>query len=263
MGNDGYGELKLNLLRSWQLRRDAVVLHVATRQQRLISALAVRGPSLRGCLVGLLWPEHPEAKALQSLRVSVHLVLHQVPGLIVNDGAMLSLHDRVDVDLHRMWAQIGALRKEGSVGSDASLLHEWRDAELLPGWYEDWVLLEQSRLLQDRLRALTLMSRKSLALGDPDTAAEAAEAALEIEPLYESVVLVLIAAESQRGNPGAAMQAYERYRGQLEKDMGLLPSEPVRSLLADTLKRQAGVRKERLAPSTDSWLRGQPALHHS
>jgi DNA-binding SARP family transcriptional activator len=263
MGNDGYGELKLNLLRSWQLHRDAAVLHVATRQQRLIAALALRGPSHRGCLVGVLWPEHPEPKALQSLRVSVHLVLRQVPGLLVSDGAILSLHGRVDVDLHRVRAQIGALREKEPVGGAASLLREWRDAELLPGWYEDWVVFEQSRLLQDRLRAFTLMSRKSLALGDAETAAEAAEAALEIEPLYESAVLVLIAAELQRGNPGAAMRVYERYRGQLEKDLGLPPSEPVRSLVADALERQARVRRERLVPSIYSWLSDQPALDHS
>ncbi len=39
MGNDGY-RLQLRLLRTWQLRRDTEVLHVATRQQRLITRLS-------------------------------------------------------------------------------------------------------------------------------------------------------------------------------------------------------------------------------
>jgi hypothetical protein len=43
MGNDGYG-FRLSLLQSWQLRRDTDVVHVATRQQRLITALAINGP---------------------------------------------------------------------------------------------------------------------------------------------------------------------------------------------------------------------------
>jgi SARP family transcriptional regulator, regulator of embCAB operon len=261
MGDDGYGKLQLDLLRSWRLRQNGVALHIATRQQRLIAALAVRGPSLRSYLVGLLWPEFPDAKALESLRVCIHLVSRQVPGLIVNDGAMLSLHDRVDVDLHRVRAQIVAVREDRPSGSSAPLLHEWRDAGLLPGWYEDWVVFEQSRLLQDRLRAFTAVARKSLALGDAETAAEAAEAALEYEPLLESAVCVLIAAELQRGNPGAALRAYKRYREQLGKDMGLLPAEPVTSLVADVLERQARSRKERLVPVTDSWLGGQPALN--
>ena len=54
MGTVDYGELKLDLLRSWRLRRDDVTLHVATRQQRLIASLAIRGASLRAHLHGQL-----------------------------------------------------------------------------------------------------------------------------------------------------------------------------------------------------------------
>ncbi|MEC5182457.1 DNA-binding SARP family transcriptional activator, partial [Arthrobacter sp. CG_A4] len=89
MGNDGYGDLQVDLLGSWQLRRDTGLVHVAARQQRLIAALAIRGPSLRSYLVGLLWPEYPETRALESLRVSVHLISRQLPGLVVNDGTVL------------------------------------------------------------------------------------------------------------------------------------------------------------------------------
>lgn len=238
MGSDCYGELKLDLLRSWRLRRDEVALHVATRQQRLVAALAVRGPSLRRYLVGLLWPEYPDAKALESLRVSVHLVSRQVPGLIVSDGGLLSLHDRVEVDLERMRTQIQTLREDGQIQSAVSLLPQWRDAELLPGWHEDWVIFEQNRLQQDRLQAFTLVSRKSLAAGDPDTAAEAAQAALEVEPLCESAVRVLIAAEIQRGNPGAALRQYRQYCERLREDVGLLPSEAIRGLVAHTLEQR-------------------------
>ena len=90
MGNGDYG-FELRLLQSWQLRRDADVLHVAVRQQRLITALAINGPRTRSYLVGLLWPETPESRALESLRVALHLICRQVPGLLVNNGTMLSL----------------------------------------------------------------------------------------------------------------------------------------------------------------------------
>jgi SARP family transcriptional regulator, regulator of embCAB operon len=181
MGTVDNGELKLDLLRSWRLRRDDVAIHVATRQQRLIASLAIRGPSLRAHLSGLLWPEYPDARALESLRVSVHLISREVPGLIVNGGPTLSLDERVDVDVQRIRSQIQALRGDRHTGSAASLLHELRDAELLPGWYEDWVVFAQNRLTEDRLQALALVARKSLAAGDPETATEAARATLEIE----------------------------------------------------------------------------------
>ena len=80
MGNDGYG-FQLSLLQSWQLRRGADIVRVAPRQQRLITALAINGPRPRGYLVGLSWPECRESRALESLRVSMHLISRQIPGL--------------------------------------------------------------------------------------------------------------------------------------------------------------------------------------
>ena len=232
MGNDGYG-FQLSLLQSWQLRRDADILHVAARQQRLITALAILGPRPRSYLVGLLWPECGESRALESLRVAVHLVSRQVPGLLINGGTVLSLSELVDVDLHRVRAQIRELGRAGLNGSVSSCLNQLRDAELLPGWYDDWVLFEQSRLRQDRLHAYHLIARESLARCDYESAVEAAEAALELEPLYESAVGLLIQAERRQGNKAAALRAFETYEAKLKEDMELVPSEAIRRLVAE------------------------------
>ena len=238
MGNDGYG-FQLSLLQSWQLRLGTNVVHVAARQQRLITALAINGPRLRSYLAGLLWPECRESKALESLRVSMHLVSRQVPGLLVNGGAVLSLSEGVDVDLHRVRAQMRELSQFGLNGNVASCLQQLRDAELLPGWYDDWVLFEQSRLRQDRLHAFQTIARQSLARFDSESAVEASEAALELEPLYESAVALLIQAEKQQGNYAAALRAFEKYRAKLKEDMGLMPSEAIRRLVADIWSQPA------------------------
>lgn len=232
MGSDGYG-FQLSVLQSWQLRRDTEVLRVAGRQQRLIAALAINGPRPRGFLAGQLWPECRESRALESLRVSMHLVSRQIPGLLVNGGAVVSLSEHVDVDLHTVRALIRELGGTGLNGKTALWLHQLRDAELLPGWYDDWVLFEQSRLRQDRLHAFQLIARESLARGDSESALEASEAALELEPLYESAVGLLIQAEKQQGNNAAARRAFEKYQEQLKEDMGLAPSDAVRRLVAD------------------------------
>lgn len=239
MGDDGYGHFQLRLLQTWQLSRDADVVHVAARQQRLITALAIAGPRPRSYLVGLLWPDKAEARALESLRVSVHLVSRQLPGLLVNDGAVLSLNSRVDVDLHRVRAGIRTLGQAGLNGNAAPCLSLLRDAELLPGWYEDWVLFEQSRLSQERLHAFIIIARGSLARGDYETALEAAEAALEVEPLYESAVGLLIQAESRQGNATAALRAYEKYRAKLQEEMGLTPSDAIFQLVSEVRGSQS------------------------
>jgi DNA-binding SARP family transcriptional activator len=263
MGADDDKTLQLDLLRSWQLRRESVPVHVAARQQRVITALAIRGPCLRSFLTGLLWPEHPDARALESLRVSLHLVSRQVPGLIINDGPVLSLSGRVDVDLHRLNSCIWTARENGTIEcEDLFVLHEYRHANLLPGWYEDWVVFEQDRLRQDLLHTLTAISRKSLVTGDLERAAQAAEAALEIEPLYEEAVGQLIVAELTRGNFAVSLRIYERFRRRLERELGVLPSEFLGALIADATRSEASLRNGKLVLARGSRLRGNPTLDH-
>ena len=235
MGNGNFCHFQLSLFQSWKLRRDSCILHVAARQQRLITALAIHGPRPRSYLVGLLWPESCESLAMESLRVSMHLVSRQLPGLLVNGGAELSLSDLVEVDLHRVRTCVRDLSQKGLNENVAASLNLLRDAELLPGWYEDWVLFEQSRLQQDRLHAFHIIGRESLARRDFQIALEAAEAALQLEPLYESAVGFLIQAQRLQGNDVAALRAFEKYRTKLNEDTGLAPSEGIRRLVADVL----------------------------
>ncbi|MBT2521847.1 bacterial transcriptional activator domain-containing protein [Arthrobacter sp. ISL-28] len=233
MGNGDRGGFQLSLFQSWQLLWGANIVHVAARQQRLMTALAINGPRPRSYLVGLLWPNHSEPRAMESLRVSVHLITRQVPGLLVNGGPVLSLSELVDVDLHRVRSQIRQLSQIGLNGNAASCLQELRHADLLPGWYEDWIIFEQTRLRQDRLHALLVIARESLARCDYEVALEASEAALELEPLYERAVGLLIQAERQQGNNASALRAFEKYQGQLKADMGIAPSDAIRRLVAD------------------------------
>jgi DNA-binding SARP family transcriptional activator len=172
---------------------------------------------------------------MESLRVSLHLVSRQVPGLLVNGGAELSLSDMVEVDLHRVRSCVRELSQPGLNGNVVSSLNLLRDAELLPGWYDDWVLFEQHRLRQGRLHAFHIIGRESLARRDFEVALEASEAALELEPLYESAVGLLIQTQRMQGNNAAALRAFEKYRTKLKEDLGLVPSEGIRRLVADIL----------------------------
>jgi DNA-binding SARP family transcriptional activator len=242
MGNDDYRHFELTLLQSWQLRQGSSqsfqFVHVAARQQRLITALAISGPRPRSYLAGLLWPENSETRALESLRVSVHIVSRQIPGLLVKDGALLSLSPHVDIDLQRVRAEIAELREVGFNGNAASCVRQLRDAELLPGCYDDWVLFEQARLRWDRLHALLHIARESLRRRDYQVVVEASRAAQELEPLHESAVRYLVQAERQRGIYASALRALEMFQTQLKQDIGLEPSKDLRRLIADLVTSQ-------------------------
>lgn len=252
MGSGDFSHFQLNLFQTWKLFRDSAVVHVAARQQRLITALAINGPRPRSYLVGLLWPDNSEPRAMESLRVSVHLISRQLPGLLVNDGAVLALSDLVAIDLHRVRAQIRELGQGGLNGNASACLELFRDAELLPGWYDEWILVEQARLRQNRLHAYQLIARQSLARGDYEVALEASAAALEIEPLYESAVGLFIQAERHQGNNASALQAFEKYQAQLKEEVGIAPSAALRQLIADVLPDPPGPWPSSLS-GVDGW----------
>ena len=88
-------------------------------------------------------------------------------------------------------------------------------ADLLPGWYEDWVLFERERLQQVRLDALESpwrAARSPRATRRPALAA--AREAIAIEPLLESAHAVAIQAHLLGGNRSAAVREYQEYRRQ-------------------------------------------------
>jgi DNA-binding SARP family transcriptional activator len=73
---------------------------------------------------------------------------------------------------------------------------------------------------------------------------EASEGTLELEPLYESAVGLLIQAENQQGNNAAALRAFERYQAKLKEDMGLVPSEAIRRLVAGIPSTKPQTRRD-------------------
>jgi SARP family transcriptional regulator, regulator of embCAB operon len=232
MAYDNDGEFKLKLFQVWQLRQGETEIRVAWRQQRLIAALAINGPRPRRYLSGLLWPERPEARAMESLRTSVHLVSSQVPGLLVNDGQVLSLSDRVTVDLHEVTHRVKQSFERGSGLADDAFLRWLNCGDLLPGWYDDWVSLEQQRLRNVRLRAFLVLARRWLDEGEAHKAVEAAESALELEPLHESAVALLISAELLAGNRARALRTFNAFKTKLDLELGIEPSEHLARLAA-------------------------------
>jgi hypothetical protein len=67
-------------------------------------------------------------------------------------------------------------------------------ADLLPDWYDDWVLLEAEDWRRLRLHALEALAGRLIALGRWGEAANAAGAAVRAEPLRESARAALIQA---------------------------------------------------------------------
>lgn len=111
-----------------------------------------------------------------------------------------------------------------------------------------WVERRQAELDELHLRALETLARAATACGDTDSALQAAEAAVALEPLRESAHRRVMAAHEAAGNRGAALQAYERCARLLADELGVGPAAETEAAHAGLLREEP--TKVRTGPDT-------------
>jgi DNA-binding SARP family transcriptional activator len=148
----------------------------------------------------------------------------------------LGLSDSVSVDLwdsralaHRLLAAQDSSLSPNPGPEAVSALSE----ELLPDWYEEWVLIEAEDWRQLRLHALEALALHLTAEGRYGDAAAAALAAVRAEPLRESPRAALIRVHIAEGNPSEALREFARYGELLMLELGVEPTQRLRALVAE------------------------------
>jgi DNA-binding SARP family transcriptional activator len=149
----------------------------------------------------------------------------------------LSPDVRVDVQQVVQWAE-----DDHRAGDARWWVGVLREADLLPGWYEDWVVFERERLQHLRLGALESVAVQALATGDYDTALTAGLEAVAIEPLRESAHTIVIRAHLLAGNHADAVREYRAYCRQLRQLLGIAPSREMDDLMRPLLLPLPGTR---------------------
>jgi DNA-binding SARP family transcriptional activator len=104
--------------------------------------------------------------------------------------------------------------------------------DVLPDWYDDWVVVEAEEWRQLRLHALEALADRLLAEGRYGDAIGAALAAVRSEPLRESARAAVIRVHLAEGNQSDAVMEFERYRAVLSDELGLEPTPRLSDLVA-------------------------------
>lgn len=225
--------LRLQLLGRFACESSWSPIDLPFGMQRLAAYLAIRGPSHRCMIAGSLWPEVPDAQALASLRTGVWRMNKLAHGLLEVHGARLriSANTWIDSKAQEEFATrvLGACLVDAS-GYDRDLETLYRP-ELLPGWYDDWVVFERQRLNQLRLHALELAARHLTQREELDIALRLALEAVRAEPLRETANAVLMSVYLAEGNVSDAIHHYAAFRALLQRELGLEPSTRLTRLL--------------------------------
>jgi DNA-binding SARP family transcriptional activator len=225
---------QLFLLDGFRLLRAGVPVLVPRGLQRVIALVALRPGATRTHLAGLLWPETPEDRALPSLRTALWRLRRHAHCPIVTVGDTISLDPTVYVDVDDLVRTAARVRDGGDPRGADRILTTGRH-DLLPGWYDDWVLLERERLRQLRLHTLEEMARAKLRLGRHGEALHSALEAVRAEPLRETPHRLIVEVHLAEGNAYEALHAFYVYRDLILRDLQLEPSETMCALLGDIL----------------------------
>ncbi|WP_433830987.1 AfsR/SARP family transcriptional regulator [Actinoplanes sp. CA-015351] len=213
--------MSLELLDGFRLRAGADVVEVSDIGQRLIALLALhRRPVRRAVIAGTLWPDKTESRASANLR-SILWRMNGAgsPGVVVCCGSSLGLRPGLGVDVVTL-EEAGWALLDGSISAAAGLGFERLSQELLPGWYEDWVIVERERLGQLQIRFLEALVDALRRAGKFARAIDYAMRLVATDPLRERSQLALIHALVDEGSWGRARWQADQYRELLRETFG-------------------------------------------
>jgi DNA-binding SARP family transcriptional activator len=223
---------RLTLLGGFALHVGEQTTALAGGPQRLLALLALHEtPLSRGYVAGVLWGDASEAHAHGSLRSALWKLRLAGLHLVEPHGDGLELAPAVAVDMRRVTRLARALVAGRFEEDTVALLEPRFCCELLPGWYDDWVLVERERHRQLSLHALEALCEHLTAARRFGVAVLAGLAAVDREPLRESAHRALMKVHLAEGNAGEAIRRFEQYRALAARDLGVEPSPMMRALL--------------------------------
>jgi len=235
--------LTLGVLGEFALSVSGQPVELCRSAQRLLAYLVVqRGrPASRATTAERLWDGADLRRASSSLRSTLwRLPRPQSRPLVVCTGTHLRLAPEVAVDLwtsERTARSVGSEERDDELEVGESDIREALSLDLLPAWYDEWLLVEQEAYRQVRLHALEALSARLCELGRHQAALLAALAAVRAEPLRESAHRRVVSVHLAEGNAAEALRQYQTYRRLLADELGLAPSPEIRRLVGPLLGR--------------------------
>lgn len=200
--------------------------------RRLVAFLALeRGWVPRSFVAGALWLDVTQERAYGSLRSALWRVRSQDEGVVLADGDMVSLCPDAVVDVETAGDIASLLFSDGSTRACEPSWIDLFSRELLPGWYDDFVVIERESLRQQALHALEAIAASLTAEQQFPEAMRAALAAVRLDRLRESAHRAVMCIHIAEGNYSEARRQYEEYADLVEAEFGLAPSPTIDELV--------------------------------
>lgn len=240
-GSLAVNRISLRLLGGFELRHGQESVSLPLSGQRLLVFLALARRTLQRVYVaGMLWMDYSQEAANANLRTTLWRLPRTPCRLVETKASHLSLSSEVEVDLHQVESVARDVSADDSGYADDDARALMLAGDLLPDWYEDWVILERERFRQLRLHALEELCDTLVLAGRYQEAIEVGLTVVAGEPLRESAHRAVIRAHLAEGNNGEGLRQYAMLRRFLHEQLGLEPSAEA-EILRDRCKFGDGV----------------------
>jgi len=231
--------LHIQLLGGFQLSLDITPITTldSPRLQALLAYLLLQrtAPHARAHLAFQLWPDTTEAQAQANLRTLLHRFRHALPHadqfLHIDTQTVQWRMDApytLDVaDVDRALAQAAAAERAGDQAAVCAALRDAAEqyrGDLLPGWYDDWVLVERERLRQTFLVGLEKLVVLLEQAEEYVAGIGYAQRLLRHDPLHEAAYQHLMRLHARSGDRASVVRAYHTCVTVLARELSVEPS---------------------------------------
>jgi DNA-binding SARP family transcriptional activator len=226
--------LEIRLLGTFDIKDGENALSIVSRPAQSLLAYLILNAGThhrREKLAGMLWPDSLEETARNNLRHSLWRIRKALPA---RPGAEYLITDDLSISFNaasEYWLDAEALKKLEETASIDELISvlEAYQGELLPGFYDEWVMLEREHLASTfehhMARLLSLLEAKQRWLDIMEWGERWIKLGQKPEPAYRA----LMSAHAANGDMSRVAAIYERCVQSL-KEYNIEPSERTRSL---------------------------------
>ncbi|WP_439392267.1 BTAD domain-containing putative transcriptional regulator [Bradyrhizobium sp. PMVTL-01] len=239
-------KVNLALLGGFRLQTDpGEPVPLSTKKAGALLAYLALNPGraqARAKLAALLWGDHSEVQARDSLRQALSLLRkalsHVDPGALIAHEDTISFEPSALTTDASLFAELVA--QEGAEHLEQAIA--LYGGELLDGFqvrapeFESWVTAERERFRELALEAMTRLLDHHLSTGAVEPGIRMAARLLAADPLQERVHRTLMELYSRQGRHGAALRQYRTCADLLAKELGIEPDTTTKALRREILR---------------------------
>jgi len=224
--------LQIRLLGRFDVQLDGDPVDIPSRPAQSLLGFLALSPSVahrRERLSGLLWPDADEANARSNLRHALWRI-RQALSAGSGKGAEFLASDNISLTFNLTpgtWVDALQVGRKDSPEEPPDALHADVSAyggELLPGFYDEWVILERERLRASFERKMQLFLRCLVAERRWAEVLDWGERWIALGQAPEPAFRALMEAHAGVGDRAAVAAVFRRCAEALSRDLGVEPS---------------------------------------